>query len=260
MIPIFSRSWFRKITEQLDLEIAAVSFRSACDMSRHRVDDDHIDGVRTHQHLDDLERLLASIGLADEQVVDLHPDTRRVDRVERVLCVDERRHAALLLSLGDDVQRERRLAGRLRSVQLRDPTARDAPHSERQVEQQRASRDDCDLSHCRLLAELHDRALAVALRDLRDRGVECLFLLQSRCLLGRCGECSMSKGGTQSLLYKTWPSAHGIEQLFGVSRGVPTNSRWWGAEFVGCSSTLYRALVRGYRTSRLGQHLERLDR
>ena len=143
---------------------------------RDRVDDDHIDRVRAHQHLDDLERLLAGVGLADEQVVDLDADARRIQRVERMLGVDERRHTALLLSLGYDMQRQCRLACRLRSVQLGDTTARNAPHSQRQVEEQRAGRDDRDLALCRLLAELHDRALAVALHDLRDRGVECFFL------------------------------------------------------------------------------------
>src|SRR2546422_328698 len=34
MIPTFSRSWLRKITAQFDLEIAAVSLRSAWDMRR----------------------------------------------------------------------------------------------------------------------------------------------------------------------------------------------------------------------------------
>src|SRR5579871_1469642 len=34
MIPTFSRSWLRKITQQFDLEIAAVSLRRACDIRR----------------------------------------------------------------------------------------------------------------------------------------------------------------------------------------------------------------------------------
>ena len=37
---------------------------------RHRVDDDQVDRARAHQHVGDLERLLAGVGLGDQQVVD----------------------------------------------------------------------------------------------------------------------------------------------------------------------------------------------
>ena len=50
-----------------------------------------------------------------------------------MLRVDERRDAARLLSLRDDMQSEGRLAGRLGAVDLGHPPARDTPHSERQV-------------------------------------------------------------------------------------------------------------------------------
>jgi hypothetical protein len=66
---------------------------------RHRVDHDHVDGVRAHQRLDDLERLLARVGLADEQVVELDAQLARVGRVERVLGVDEGADAAAFCAL-----------------------------------------------------------------------------------------------------------------------------------------------------------------
>ena len=92
------------------------------------VDDDDVDGVGTHQDLDDLERLLARVGLADQKVVDLHADPRRVQRVQRMLGVDERGDPARLLGLGDDVQSKRRLARRLGPVDLGHAPARDASH------------------------------------------------------------------------------------------------------------------------------------
>ena len=75
-----------------------------------RVDDDDVDGARAHERVGDLERLLAGVGLRDQQVLDLDAELLGVARVERVLGVDEGADAALLLGLGDDVQRERRLA------------------------------------------------------------------------------------------------------------------------------------------------------
>ena len=93
MTPIFMRNWLMKITAVLDLMIAPESLRSAwrhqagleTDMriahiafdlgAGHqrgdRVDHDDVDGVRAHQRLADLERLLAGIGLRDEQIIDI---------------------------------------------------------------------------------------------------------------------------------------------------------------------------------------------
>jgi hypothetical protein len=90
--------------------------------------------------------------------------------VERVLGVDEGAGAAELLHLGDDLQRERRLARRLRPVDLDHPAARQAADAEGDVEAERSGRDDLDVVDDLALAEPHDRALAVLLLDLRESG------------------------------------------------------------------------------------------
>ncbi len=93
MTPIFSRSWLVKMTDVLELLMAPVSLRSAWLISRackpnvrvahlaldlgawhqrgHRVHHHHIHRAAAHQHLDNLERLLASVGLRDQQFVDI---------------------------------------------------------------------------------------------------------------------------------------------------------------------------------------------
>jgi hypothetical protein len=43
---------------------------------RDRVDDDDVDAARADERLGDLERLLAGVGLADEQLVDVDADVR----------------------------------------------------------------------------------------------------------------------------------------------------------------------------------------
>ena len=66
---------------------------------RDRVDDDDVDAAGADQDFDDLERLLAVVGLRDQQVVEIDAELAGILRVERVLGVDERRHAAELLRL-----------------------------------------------------------------------------------------------------------------------------------------------------------------
>ena len=100
--------------------------------------DDQVHRARAHQLLGDLQRLLAGVGLRDEQLLDAHPELARVGDVERVLGVDEGRDAALRLHLGDGVQGERGLARGLVAEDLHHPAARIAAHAERAVEPDRA--------------------------------------------------------------------------------------------------------------------------
>jgi hypothetical protein len=87
-------------------------------------------------------------------------------RVERVLGVDERRHPAELLRLGDDVQRQRRLARRFGPEDLDHPAAGHAADAERVVEAHRAGGNGRDRRDGVLLAQAHDRALAELFLDL----------------------------------------------------------------------------------------------
>ena len=109
-----------------------------------RVDDDDVDRAGADQHVGDLERLLAGVGLRDEQGVGVDAELLGVLGVERVLGVDERGDAARALGVGDGVQRQRGLAGRLRAVDLDDAAARQPADAERDVEGDRAGGDDVD--------------------------------------------------------------------------------------------------------------------
>ena len=80
--------------------------------------------------------------------------------------------AALLLRFGDELQRQRRLAGGLRPVDLDHAPARHAADAERDVEAEAPGRDRRDVAHERVGAELHDRALAEGLLDLADGQIQ----------------------------------------------------------------------------------------
>ena len=142
---------------------------------RHRIDHEHIDGAGAHQSVGDLERLLAGVRLGDQEVFEIDTELARIDRVERVLGVDEAANAAALLRLGDDMQRERGLAGGFRPVDLDDAAARQSANAERDVEPERAGGDGLDLDRLLVLAEPHDGALAAIPLDLRDRSLERLL-------------------------------------------------------------------------------------
>ncbi len=54
----------------------------------NRVDDDGVDGTGAHKHIDDLERLLARIGLGNEDLIDINTDARGIGGIKRVLGID----------------------------------------------------------------------------------------------------------------------------------------------------------------------------
>ena len=141
-----------------------------------RVDRDDRQRARADEQLGDLERLLAGVGLRDEELVDVDADLLRVGRVHRMLGVDEGADAAEALRLGDHVVDERRLARRLRAEDLDHATARQAADPERHVERERAGRDraDRDLS---LIAHPHHGALAEIALDLPESRVQSLLAI-----------------------------------------------------------------------------------
>ena len=137
-----------------------------------RVDRHDVDRAGAHEHVGDLEGLLAVVGLGDEQLVDVDTDLARVERVHGVLGVDERADAAELLGLGQDVVEQRRLARGLGAEDLDDPSARHAADAERQVERQRAG-GNRPYAHLRaLVAHAHDGALAELALDLAERALQ----------------------------------------------------------------------------------------
>ena len=136
-----------------------------------RIDDQDVDRVGADERVDDLQRLLAGVGLRDDEIVDVDAQLAGVDRIERMLGVDEGGDAAGLLRLGDRVQRQRRLARAFRPVNLDHPAARQAADAQRDVEPEAAGRDRLDLDRL-ARAQAHRAALAEGAVDLGQSGVE----------------------------------------------------------------------------------------
>ena len=81
-------------------------------------------------------------GCEIKHLADVDAELAGVDRIERVLRVDVGSDAAGLLHLRDDLQAQRGLARRLGPVDLDDAAARQAADAQRDVEAERAGRDD----------------------------------------------------------------------------------------------------------------------
>src|SRR5579863_10224097 len=109
---------------QADVVIAhiAVEFRLRYQRG-DRVDDRDIDRSALDERGGDFERLFARVRLRYEQVVDVHAEFAGIGGIERMFGIDERRHTAEFLRLGDYLQRQRRFARRFRSVDLDHATA-----------------------------------------------------------------------------------------------------------------------------------------
>ena len=194
MTPTFSRIWLVRMQSVCVRFRLPASLRIAWDIIRacaptvwspiwpleldargergDRVDRDDVDGAGAHEHVGDLQRLLAVVGLGDEQLVDVDADLLRVEGIHRVLGVDERAHSAQLLRLGEYVVDHRGLARGLRAEHLDDAPPGHTADPERQVERERA-RGDRVAAHLRaLVAHAHDRALAELALDLRERALK----------------------------------------------------------------------------------------
>jgi hypothetical protein len=93
-----------------------------------------------------------------------------------VLGIDEGGHAAGLLGVGEDGQREGGFTGGFRAEDLDDASAGDALAAQREIEREGAGGDAGDVV-VGVLVETHDRALAEGLIDLGECPVEGLLLL-----------------------------------------------------------------------------------
>jgi hypothetical protein len=89
-----------------------------------RIDHHDRDRAGAHQGVGDLQRLLAGVGLRNQQLVHIDAELAGIGRIERMLRIDEGADAALLLHLGDHMQRQRGLARAFRPVDLDGPALR----------------------------------------------------------------------------------------------------------------------------------------
>ena len=85
-----------------------------------------------------LQCLLAVVGLADEEVVNIHTQFLCIEAVERMLCIDERSHTACLLTLGNGMDGQCGLTRRFWAEDFDDTSLGIAAHTQCGVQSNRA--------------------------------------------------------------------------------------------------------------------------
>src|SRR5215469_1423941 len=202
---------------QADLHLAhlALDLRLRS-QGRDGVHHDDVHRIRADQHVSDLERLLAGIGLRNEQIADVDAELLRIGGVERVLRIDEGRRAAAALHFRDDLQCEGGLAGGLRPEDLDDAAARQAADAQGDIQAERAGGNGLDVEALRGIAKAHHRAFAELLLDLAQCGGErllaVLFHLAITQEVARRGEFSVRNYPTKPRRQK--PVNQGVSLLF----------------------------------------------
>jgi len=98
--------------------------------------------------------------------VQVHPDLLRVLSIQCVLGIDEGAGAPDALHLGDDLQRQRRLARGLRPVDLHHAATRQPADAQRDIQAERAGGDDLNVALDLFVGQPHDRAAAELLLNL----------------------------------------------------------------------------------------------
>jgi hypothetical protein len=163
---------------QAGQRVAHLAFEfSARHERRDRIDDHDVDRTGANQRIGNFERLLAGIGLRDQEFVDIHAKLAGINRIERVFGIHKGTDAAGLLRFGDGVERERRLAGGFRPVNLDHPTTRQAADAKRDIETERSGGHRFHVHRAVGLAQPHDRAFAECTLDLRERGIQSFRLV-----------------------------------------------------------------------------------
>ena len=167
----------------------AVDFRLRNE-SGDRVDDDEIDGSRTHQGFGDIESLFARIGLGNQKLINVDSQVAGIDRVKSVLRVNKGSHSALFLRFGNGVEGKGRFSRRLRSVDFDDASARESANSECHIQLDAARRDDWNILFW-LSSQRHDGTLAEILFNLCDSRFDGFSLFSGKGLVerGRCFLC-----------------------------------------------------------------------
>ena len=147
---------------------------------RHGVHHQHVHGVAPHQHVHDVEGVLAAVGLGNQQIVDVHADLPGVGGVDGVFGVDDGAPGALGLRVGDNVKAQRGLAAGFGPVDLHDPPGGKPADAQSDIQSQRPGAENGHVGHGGLGPQTHDGALAELLFDLIDGDLERFVLVDGR--------------------------------------------------------------------------------
>ena len=140
------------------------------------VDHDHIQRAGAGEVFGDLKRLLAVIRLGDQKGIHVHAQVGGVNGIQRVLRVDKRGLAAVLLCLGHNVQGKGGFTGAFGAVDLNDPALGQAADAGGDIQRDAAGGNGVHVESGGL-PQTHHGALSEDLFDLCDGCFQRLLLI-----------------------------------------------------------------------------------
>ena len=159
---------------QADVAVAHIAFdfrfRHKCG---NRVDNHHVYTARTYQHIADFQCLFAGIRLGNHQFFHFHAQLARINRVEGVFGIDKGAHTAVFLALGDGFQTQGGFTGRFRAENFNNAAARQTADTERQIDAERAGRDDFEVFILMAAVHFHNGTFAELFFDLGQGCGQC---------------------------------------------------------------------------------------
>ena len=145
--------------------------------SRDRVDDNKVHRAGPDKRINDFQRLLAGVGLRNQQLIQINAQLLGVYWVERMLRIDKGANAAFFLFLGHSMQRQCRLTRTFRAVDFNDPAFGQAADPKRDIQPKRAGRGRLDLGDRVVFAQFHNRAFAELTFDLGQSRIQCFLFV-----------------------------------------------------------------------------------
>ena len=142
------------------------------------VNDDDVNCAGAHQHIGNLQGLLTGIWLGNQEVIGIHAKQASILRVERVLGVNKRGNAAVLLRGCNSVQRNSGLTRRLRAINLYDAPARETANTKSDIDCGITGRNGLN-RWAVVIAQAHHSAFAVILLNHGHCGIEGLLAVIS---------------------------------------------------------------------------------
>ena len=144
---------------------------------RDRVDDHDIQRAGTHHGLGDLQRLLSGVRLGDIEVVNIHADILRIDRIQCMLRINKTGNTVSSLHFRDHMQCDRCLTTGFRTVDLHDPAAGNPAEAECQVQAQGTGGNCLYIHMGRCIPKTHHGALSIRFLDLCNSSIQCFQLV-----------------------------------------------------------------------------------
>ena len=156
------------------MRIAHFTFQlSPRDKSGHRINHQNINRARTHQCIGDLERLLARIGLGNQEIININAQLFGIGRIQRMLGINNRTGAPGLLRFSNNMQSQCGFTGTFRPVNFCNTPTGQPANAKANIQADRACRYRGNpVMELALAIKLHNRAFTECTFDLPQRGIK----------------------------------------------------------------------------------------